>query len=89
MAFQICQKDEKEKKTPSYISFVSSTDEDSLTVISSDTCDQEKILKTVLSSQRDPVPDTETRCLSASGSFFFFFFFPAQGRGVLFHPEEI
>lgn len=32
-------------------------------------------IKDSLSSQRDPVPDTETRCLSASGSFFFFFFF--------------
>lgn len=32
-------------------------------------------IKDSLSSQRDPVPDTETRCLSASGSFLLLLFF--------------
>ena len=83
------EKMKRKKKTPSYISFVSSTDEDSLTVISSDTCDQEKILKTVC-------PLRGTLCLTQKpaaclplGASSSSFFFPAQGRGVLFHPEEI
>ena len=71
VAFQNMPKRWKEKRHL-LLHFVSSTDGDSLTVISSDTREPGENIKAGLSSQRNPLPDTETRSLSASGASFFF-----------------
>ena len=75
VAFQNMPKRWK-KDTFSYILFVSSTDEDSLTVISSDTCEPGENIKDGLSSQRDPLPDTNL--LSVCLWELLFFFLPKE-----------
>ena len=67
------KKMKRKKYTFFYILFVSSTDEDSLTVISSDTCEPGENIKDGLSSQRDPLPDTNLLSVCLWELLFFFF----------------
>ena len=77
VAFQNLLKRWKEKRHL-LLHFVSSTDGDSLTVISSDTREPGENIKAGLSSQREPLPDTEIPLPVCLWSFFFFFFLPKE-----------